>query len=134
MDIISILIGGGIFAFIEFLINRHDNKADKNSKVLAEIEKLSLKITTLEDKIDNVAQTGDKRNAVEMRVRILHFRDEMLEGRNHTHDSFQQVLSDIDEYEEYCKDHPDFKNNQTVATIEHIKRSYAERLEKHDFL
>ena len=127
MDLINILVGGGILAFIEFLIQRHDRKKDKDNEILRSIRRL-------EDKIDNVAQTGDKRNAVEMRVRILHFRDEMLEGRNHTHDSFQQVLSDIDEYEEYCKDHPDFKNNQTVATIEHIKRSYAERLEKHDFL
>jgi len=127
MDLINILVGGGILAFIEFLIQRHDSKKDKDNEILRSIRRL-------EDKIDNVAQTGDKRNAVEMRVRILHFRDEMLEGRNHTHDSFQQVLSDIDEYEEYCLGHPDFRNNQTVATIEHIKRSYAERLEKHDFL
>jgi len=127
MDFLNVLLGGGIVTLITFLIQRHDNKKDKDNEILQSIRRL-------EDKIDNVAQTGDKRNAVEMRVRILHFRDEMLEGRNHTHDSFQQVLSDIDEYEEYCKDHPDFKNNQTVATIEHIKRSYAERLEKHDFL
>lgn len=127
MDFLNVLLGGGIVTLITFLIQRHDNKKDKDNEILRSIRRL-------EDKIDNVAQTGDKRNAVEMRVRILHFRDEMLEGRNHTHDSFQQVLSDIDEYEEYCKDHPDFRNNQTVATVEHIKRSYAERLEKHDFL
>ena len=127
MDFLNILLGGGLVTLITFLIQRHDSKKDKDNEILRSIRRL-------EDKIDNVAQTGDKRNAVEMRVRILHFRDEMLEGRNHTHDSFQQVLSDIDEYEEYCKDHPDFKNNQTVAIIEHIKRSYAERLEKHDFL
>jgi len=127
MDFLNILLGGGLVTLITFLIQRHDSKKDKDNEILRSIRRL-------EDKIDNVAQTGDKRNAVEMRVRILHFRDEMLEGRNHTHDSFQQVLSDIDEYEEYCLGHPDFRNNQTVATIEHIKRSYAERLEKHDFL
>ena len=127
MDFLNVLLGGGLVTLITFLIQRHDSKKDKDNEILRSIRRL-------EDKIDNVAQTGDKRNAVEMRVRILHFRDEMLEGRNHTHDSFQQVLSDIDEYEEYCLGHPDFRNNQTVATIEHIKRSYAERLEKHDFL
>ena len=123
----TILIGGGLFAFIQFLINRHDSKHDKLKDLTEAIEKLS-------EKIDGIDQKGDERNAVNMRVRILRFRDEMLAGQNHTHDSFQQVLGDIDEYEQYCDKHPDFRNNQTVATIGHIKRNYAERLEKHDFL
>lgn len=58
----------------------------------------------------------------------------MVEGRRHSKDSFDQALSDIDYYEKYCSANPLFPNNKTVATIEHIKNSYAERLEKHDFL
>lgn len=125
--VISVLVGGGLFAFIQFLINRHDNKHDKFKEVFEAIEKLT-------GKVDDLASKSDERNAVNMRVRILRFRDEMLAGQSHTHDSFQQVLGDIDEYEKYCDKHADFRNNQTVATIEHIKRNYAERLEKHDFL
>lgn len=127
MSVVSILIGGGLLAFIQFLINRHDSKHDKFKEVFEAIEKLT-------GKVDDLAAKSDERNAVNMRVRILRFRDEMLAGQNHTHDSFQQVLGDIDEYEKYTEGHPDFRNNQTVATIEHIKRNYAERLEKHDFL
>ena len=95
--------------------------------ILEKIEKLER---------DNKAQDAknDERHAVSMRVRILRFRDEMLVGQNHTHDSFRQVLTDIDEYEKYCERHPDFKNNQTLATIEHIKENYHQRLDKHDFL
>ena len=126
-SVVSVLIGGGIFAFIEFLINRHDKKHDRLKDITEAIEKLT-------EKVDALDQKGDERNAINMRVRILRFRDEMLAGQNHTHDSFQQVLGDIDEYEKYCEGHPDFRNNQTVATIEHIKRNYAERLERHDFL
>lgn len=125
--ILSILVGGGILTFAQFLISRHDSKHDKLAGVYDAIDKLS-------DKIDALDKKGDERNAVAMRVRILHFRDEMLAGQNHTHDSFQQVLSDIDEYERYCDAFPEFKNNQTVATIEHIKHNYQERLERHDFL
>lgn len=127
MNVVSILIGGGLLAFIQFLINRHDSKHDKFKKVFEAIEKLT-------GKVDDLAAKSDERNAVNMRVRILRFRDEMLAGQNHTHDSFQQVLGDIDEYEKYCEDHPDFRNNQTLATIEHIKANYRERLERHDFL
>ena len=126
-SVVSVLIGGGIFAFIEFLINRHDKKHDRLKDITEAIEKLT-------EKVDALDQKGDERNAINMRVRILRFRDEMLAGQGHTHDSFQQVLGDIDEYEKYCDKHPDFRNNQTTSTIEHIKRNYAERLEKHDFL
>ena len=126
-SVVSVLIGGGIFAFIEFLINRHDTKHDRLKDITEAIEKLT-------EKVDALDQKGDERNAINMRVRILRFRDEMLAGQGHTHDSFQQVLGDIDEYEKYCEKHPDFRNNQTTSTIEHIKRNYAERLERHDFL
>lgn len=126
-SIISILIGGGIFSLIQFLISRHDGRHDRLKGVTDAIDKLS-------GKVDELGAKSDERNAVAMRVRILRFRDEMLAGQSHTHDSFQQVLSDIDEYEAYCAAHPAFRNNQTMATVEHIKRNYAERLEKHDFL
>ena len=126
-SVVSILVGGGLLAFIQFLIGRHDAKHDKFKEVFEAIEKLT-------GKVDDLAAKSDERNAVNMRVRILRFRDEMLAGQSHTHDSFQQVLGDIDEYEKYCEKHQDFRNNQTVATIEHRKRNYAERLERHDFL
>ena len=127
MQILSIIIGGGILAFIQFLITRHDGKHDKFKAITESIDKLSKKVDYLDKK-------GDERNAVSMRVRILRFRDEMLADHKHTHDSFQQVLSDIDSYEQYCKQNPDFKNNQTIATIEHIKDNYHERLQKNDFV
>ena len=136
--IIGCLFGGGVIGFIEFLIKRKDDKEDKNKEIIKAINKLDEKVddrfNTLDAKIDSVDRKGDERNAITSRVRILKFRDEMLEGKGHTHDSFQQVLNDIDEYEKYCEEHKDFRNNQTVSTIEHIKHNYSERLEKHDFL
>ena len=125
--LIVALIGGGIVGFIQFLIQRHDDKHDKLSSIIEKIEKLEIANSTQDAK-------NDERHAVSMRVRILRFRDEMLAGQDHTHDSFRQVLSDIDEYEKYCEEHPEFKNNQTVSTIEHIKHNYQTRLEKNDFL
>ena len=136
--IVSILLGGGILGFIQFLLKRKYEKEDKHDEVIEAINKLDEKVderfNTLDKKIDDVDKKGDERAAVSSRVRILRFRDEMLEGKSHTHDSFQQVLTDIDDYEQYCETHPDFKNNQTLRTIEHIKTNYDERLDKNDFL
>ena len=135
--IASILVGGGLFAFIQFLINRHDSRNDKNKEILKAISDLDAKVEerfkALDEKIDLVDAKGDERNAVSSRVRILRFADEMQEDRKHSKDSWDQCLSDVTEYERYCEDHPKFKNGQTAATVSYIKRIYEERLEKHDF-
>jgi len=135
--IASILVGGGLFAFVQFLINRHDSRNDKNKEILKAISDLDAKVEerfkSLDEKIDLVDAKGDERNAVSSRVRILRFADEMQEDRKHSKDSWDQCLSDVTEYERYCEDHPKFKNGQTAATVSYIKRIYEERLEKHDF-
>lgn len=141
MDIITsiagVLLGGGILAFIQFLITRHDSKHDKLAGVKESINALSAKVDerfdTLDQKIDLVDSKGDERFAISSRVRILRFEDELQEERKHSKDSWDQAMADIDYYETYCNGHPEFKNNQTAATVEHIKHGYNERLEKRDF-
>ena len=123
----SILLGGGFLAFLEYLITRHDKKTDKFKEIEKTLNDIIMAIKKLDDK-------GDEREAINKRVRILRFEDELQEGRSHSKDSFDQVLSDISGYNAYCDKHPEFKNEQTVATVEHIKQVYRERLEKHDFL
>jgi septal ring factor EnvC (AmiA/AmiB activator) len=135
--LIGVLLGGGVLAFIQFLITRHDSKHDKVEEVNKSIQALSEKVKerfdVLDRKIDTVDSKGDERFAVSSRVRILRFEDELQEKRKHSKDSWDQVMSDIDYYENYCQAHPKFKNNQTVATVEHIQHGYRERLEKRDF-
>ena len=128
ITVIAAVIGSNaLWGFIQFLMERKDKKDDCSKKIMDMIEKLDKKI----DKIDKEAQ---EREAITARVRILKFMDELLEGRKHTKDSYDQVMTDITNYEKYCKENPNFKNNQTASTIEYINRNYQERLEKHDFL
>ena len=132
------LLGGSVIGFIEFMIKRKDAKDDKNKEILESVDKLDKKVEgrfdILDAKITDVDKKYDERSAIASRVRILRFCDEMLEGKNHSKDSFEQVLSDIDSYEEYCKRNPSFKNNQTSTTVEHIKQNFKVRLQKNDFL
>lgn len=125
--LIGFLGGGAFLTFLQFLINRSDKKKDKDSEILQRLDRIDKKIESLEAK-------GDERAAVSARVRILKFNDELQEGRRHSKDSYDQCMSDITMYEQYCGGHPDFKNGQTIATVSYIKQNYAERLEKHDFL
>ena len=123
---IGVLLGGGILAFIEFLIKRHDSKHDRFNEVLKAID-------GLKTDIHNIKTENDERYTVQARIRILRFEDELQEGRLHSKDSFDQVMSDISLYNKYCDGHPYFKNDQTVMTVRHIQDVYTERLKKHDW-
>lgn len=128
ITIIAAVIGSNaLWGFIQFIVERKDKKDSCAKEILDEIKKLN-------EKIDKVDLELGERTAISCRVRILKFMDEILEGRRHTKDSYDQVNNDITTYEKYCREHPNFKNNQTAATIEFINKNYQERLEKNDFL
>lgn len=98
-----------------------------NADVLAELK-------NTQKKLDNHIKVDDERYADMRRTRILRFNNELIREIPHTKEDFIDVLSDIDEYEAYCRDHPDYKNNRAVHAIANIGRAYDDRLQKHDFL
>lgn len=85
-------------------------------------------------KLDAHITMDDRRCADGHRARILHFNNELLRDIGHTQEEFFEVLAEIDAYEEYCREHPEYPNNRAVLAIENIREVYKERLKKHDFL
>ena len=98
-----------------------------NADVLRELD-------TVTQKLDTHIRVDDERNADSYRTRILQFNNELLREIMHTREDFIEILAVIDDYESYCRDHEDYKNNRATCAIENIKRVYMERLQKHDFL
>lgn len=88
------------------------------------------KVNTLETKVGAL----EKSDVIDCRVRILTFADEIRRGMRHSKETFDQVLSDIDTYERYCTEHPDFMNNKTVAAKAKILEVYSECMDNNDFL
>jgi len=82
------------------------------------------KVDKIEKNLADVEKRVGENTAVSSRYRILRFDDEILHDIKHTKEHFDQILYDIDVYETYCNDHPDFKNNLAVMAIEHIKKVY----------
>lgn len=127
MPIILAVLGcGGFFTLLQFLIQRYDSKKGEMASIRKELAEIRSDIKRLDDK-------GDRREAENKRVRILRFEDELQRDIRHSKDSFDQVMGDITDYNQYCDAHPDFRNNQTLATVAHITKVYNERLEKHNF-
>ena len=85
-------------------------------------------------KLDDHITMDDRRTADGHRARILHFNNELLRDIGHTQEGFFEVLAEIDAYEDYCREHPEYPNNRAVLAIENIQEVYKERLKKHDFL
>lgn len=85
-------------------------------------------------KLDDHITTDDRRAADGNRTRILHFNNELLRDIQHTKEEFVEVLAEIDAYEKYCREHPEYPNNRAILAIENIRDTYKRRLAKHDFL
>lgn len=98
-----------------------------NGEVLSKVDNLDRELA------DHKAKSAE-REATRCRTNILRFGDEILHGVLHSHEHYQQILLDIDAYEEYCDQHPNYKNNVAVATIHHIKSRYQKHLEEDSFL
>ena len=123
---VAVIGSNALWGFIQFLLQRKDNKEDCSKKIIE-------MITKLDEKIDTLGGDLSEHSAIACRVRILKFMDEILEGWEHSHDSYVQVMQDITNYLNYCREHPEFKNHQTEASIEYIKNDYQEHLEKNNF-
>ena len=91
-------------------------------------------LSVLRENLDTHIRVDDERNADLFRTRILQFNNELLRDILHTREDFIEILAVIDDYEHYCRDHEDYKNNRATFAIENIQRVYKDRLMKHDFL
>lgn len=127
MDItsfVSILIGGGILGFVQFLISRHDAKHDKNKEICDHLE-------ALDKKVDRIEASLDERDAVLARTHILRFADELYNGIHHSSEYFLQTLDDAATYEKYCEKNESFRNGRTTASVEYIQSEYERLLKEH---
>ena len=105
-----------------------------NKDVIEKLEKMGEFQKDTRAQLDEHIRLDDERNADLHRVYILRFNREILrENIPHTREDFVEVLSEIDFYERYCKEHPEYENNRAVMAIQNIKRTYSEKLENHDF-
>lgn len=105
-----------------------------NAEVLREIGEIKATAQETRDRLDEHIRVDDERDADSHRQNILRFNNELLRDIPHTKEDFTEILAEIDAYERYCTEHPNYKNNRAVHAIAHIGKVYDERLEKHDFL
>lgn len=120
-----------IGAFITTLMNRvwqiRDRKSDKIDEVSTEVKEIkdTLKSHIAEDEIRDILQA---------RRRIIDFADECRRGTKHSEEHFKNMLSDIDTYEHYCNDHPNFENRQAALSIAFVADVYDKCKRENNFI
>ena len=120
-------IGSGLMAIVMAVLQRKWKKDDQQNVILEKLESIS-------QRMDRMEAEDAEREAKRSRIRILRFGDECSHDVKHSREHFEQVIEDVDAYESFCADHPDFKNNKAVMTIRLIKETYQNRLKNNDFI
>jgi hypothetical protein len=116
------------------VIKKIDNLQSEVNGVKKEINNVTKEVQGVKQDMTTFREEEDERNATSCRTRILRFGDEILHGIPHSKEHYNQILIDISTYEDYCSDHPKYKNNVAVATIKHIENKYQEHLDNDSFL
>lgn len=130
--ILSVLGGGALLKFIEFLIKRRDKKVD--APLMKRFDEIETKIDGLDLKFNRkfgaLQKELEQESANNARIRILTFSEEIQRGHKHSKESFDQVHSDIDDYSKYCKSHPDYPNSRADMAIKNIEDVYLNAMKK----
>lgn len=119
------------------IANRKKTQSDieaSNAKISAEILATKKDVACIKQGFNDHVGEFDEAKAKAARYRILRFYDELCEGRRHSESHFEDVLDDIDYYEQYCDTHPEFHNNRGHAAMEHVKEVYRKVKTKGGFL
>lgn len=140
-EMIATVAGGGcsILIVLLSLIQISPIKWNPWSSILKKIgkmmnEDLSTKVTKLENGLTALQKSCDEKAMNDCRTRILRFNDEILHKQRHSKEHFDQIITDISNYELYCEKHPDFKNNIAKLAIENVEATYAKCLNEKSFL
>ena len=114
-------------------------KIDPWSAVLRWIRKaiigdIDTKLDSIARKVHGLEEQAKEDKALQARTHILRFADEVYQQERHSKEYFDDVLSDIDNYEKYCEQHPEFRNNRTTMSAGRIREIYSHLMETHGFL
>lgn len=118
-DAVQVAIISGIFTLIPTLIAIFQS-AKKNR------EKINNKIDAIDKKLDNHIKEDEWGNMKQVRSRILRFSNDVCRGESFSEEYWNNILDNIDDYEQYCKAHSDFLNNKGELAIKFIKEEYLE--------
>ena len=125
----------GIIPTIVANRKKTQNSIDEmQNKLIEDINQTRTAVKNVQTKMDEHLTEEEEHRAKQSRYRILRFYDELCEGRRHSESHFEDILDDVDFYENYAVSHPGFKNSRGKEAMEYIRETYHKVKTKGGFL
>lgn len=116
-----------VVKLLDWILNRRNEKKGA-------IAQLNNKVDKIASDLKSHINENREQSAIQARQRIQRFNDELLRGQKHTKEYFDSILIDITDYDRYCNEHEEFRNQVTSLAEENIKRVYRKCQEERSFL
>ena len=104
-----------------------------NKGLVKQVAAIEKKVDSLESKLDGHIEESEIKSLQETRRDILDFANACMNGRKHTQEQFEFVITQCDEYESYIEKN-DIKNGVIESAIREIRRLYDKCRREHSFL
>lgn len=102
-------------------------------KILTALDELKKDVKNLRQDFDLHTEENRRESAKGSRQRLLRFNAEIMNGKEHTKEHYDETIHEIDEYEAYCMLHPEYPNNKAAFAIHNIKENYESRMKAGNF-
>ena len=119
------------------IVNRkktQDSIESFQAQITADVKATKAEVTDVQKRLEQHIMEDEADKAKTARYRILRFYDELCREETHSESHFEDILDDIDFYEQYCDDHPKFKNSRGRVAMEYIQETYHKVKAKGGFL
>lgn len=124
----------GIFALIKARKDKKQKECDDAKQFKTQLQEIVKSINKLENALLNHITEEGAARADDARMRIILFGGEAKRGIAHTEEHWKDILRDIDKYETYCTQHPEYLNSRAVNTIDFLQDRFQQHLQNNDFL
>lgn len=104
-----------------------------NKGISDKLEKSNRRIDEIAERQEFNIKDIQEKFAADYRWRILDFANSCKNGESHTKEEWEHVITQINNYDEYCEDNG-IKNDQITVESEYLREKYKKRLLKRDWL
>ena len=133
--LLAAIAAPGFWDILKNLIDKMFNRRRVTIEEIGDkIDSQGKQIQSLEESFEKKSKEDQEKEAKASRRRILRADDEIRMGMKHSKDFFEDVLRDIDSYEEYCDEHPHFKNRCAESAIKNVAETYETCKAQNSFL
>lgn|GEM_PF-142246 len=104
-----------------------------NANLSTEIKEVKKNIDGVKKDLDKHIKESTAKDLRDVRMQILDFCNSCMNGRKHTKEQFDYVITQCDDYDKYVDDN-EIKNGVAVSAIKEIRRLYDKCIQENSFL